>query len=261
MGFVGGPLAACVLRRLGDPAVRHGCDGRAYQSRSKVETLLGPDVWGDIRGKVVIDFGCGAGAEAIEIARHGADRVIGMDIRPSILERAREAAKDAGMATRCFFCARTDEVADLVVSLDAFEHFDDPAEILRVMRRLIKPDGCVRIAFGPTWFHPYGGHLFSVFPWAHLVFTETALIRWRSQFKSDGATRFCEVAGGLNQMTVRRFRRLLRESDFVIERFEAVPIKRLWVLHTSLTAEFLTAIVRCSLRPRGTGERTTPGDE
>jgi SAM-dependent methyltransferase len=226
-----------------------------------VETLLGPDIWEAIRGKVVIDFGCGIGAEAIEMARGGADRVIGMDIRPSVLERAREAAEDADMATRCSFCARTDIVADMVVSLDAFEHFDDPAEIFRVMRRLIKPDGCVRIAFGPTWFHPYGGHLFSVFPWAHLVFTETALIRWRSQFKSDGATRFCEVEGGLNQMTLGRFRRLLRQSDFAIDRFEAVPIRRLRALHTSVTAEFLTAIVRCSLRPRGAGERATLGDE
>lgn len=257
MGFVGGPLAACVLRRVGDPAVRRGCDGRAYQRCSKVETLLGPDVWGAIRGKVVIDFGCGTGAEAIEMARRGAGRVIGMDIRPSALERAREAAEEAGMTSRCSFCGRTDELADVIVSLDAFEHFDDPAEILRVMRRLIKPDGRVRIAFGPTWFHPYGGHLFSVFPWAHLVFTERALIRWRSQFKSDGATRFCEVEGGLNQMTVGRFRRLLRESDFAIESFEPVPITRLRAFHTSLTAEFLTAIVRCGLRPRGTGGKAT----
>jgi hypothetical protein len=58
------------------------------------------------------------------------------------------------------------------------------------MRRMIKPDGCVIAAFGPTWFHPLGGHLFSVFPWAHLIFTERALIRWRSDFKTDGATRF-----------------------------------------------------------------------
>jgi hypothetical protein len=54
-----------------------------------------------------------------------------------------------------------------------------------------------------------GGHLFSVFPWAHLIFSEQALIRWRSDFKSDGATRFSEVAGGLNQMTIRRFERLI----------------------------------------------------
>ncbi len=70
------------------------------------------------------------------------------------------------------------------------------------MASLLKPSGFALVEFGYTWFHPYGGHLFSVFPWAHLIFTEKSLIRWRSDFKTDGATRFQEVAGGLNQMTI-----------------------------------------------------------
>ncbi len=257
MGVVGGTLAAVALRRFGDPDSKHRCDGRAYQGRSKLEILLGPDIWQAVDGKVVVDFGCGTGGEAIEMAQRGARRVIGVDLRPSVLERAREAAQSAGVGSRCAFSVRAEEPADMVVSLDAFEHFENPAEILRVMRGLLKPDGGVWIAFGPTWYHPYGGHLFSVFPWAHLVFTETALIRWRSHFKSDGATRFCEVEGGLNQMTIGRFRRLLQESDFLVESFETVPIKRLRAFHTPLTSEFLTAIVRCRLRPRASGEAVT----
>ncbi len=63
------------------------------------------------------------------------------------------------------------------------------------MDAMLKPGGRLYASFGPTWFHPYGGHLFSVFPHAHLIFTERSLIRWRSDFKSDGATRFHEVAG------------------------------------------------------------------
>src|SRR5256712_13417805 len=93
------------------------------------------------------------------------------------------------------------------------------------MRRLVKDDGRVLVSFGPPWCHPLGGHLFSIFPWAHLIFTERALMRWWSDFKSDGATRFSEVEGGLNQMTVRRARQLL-ERAFAIERFEAAPIPR-----------------------------------
>jgi hypothetical protein len=98
--------------------------------------------------------------------------------------------------------------------------------------------------------HPLGGHLFSVFPWAHLIFTESALIRWRADFKSDGATRFGEVAGGLNQMTVRRFRKLVEHSGFAVERFEAVPIRRARYLANALTRELVTSIVRCELSPR-----------
>ena len=65
--------------------------------------------------------------------------------------------------------------------------------------------GCIFVSFGPTWYHPLGGHLFSVFPWVHILLTEDALIRWRAQFKTDGARKFGEVEDGLNQMTIRRF--------------------------------------------------------
>ena len=74
--------------------------------------------------------------------------------------------------------------------------------------------------------------------------------RWRSDFKSDGATRFNEVAGGLNQMTVRKFVNLVAASDFDIEQFRAVPIARLRRLSNPLTRELFTSTVRCRLVPR-----------
>jgi hypothetical protein len=115
---------------------------------------------------------------------------------------------------------------------------------------LLKDDGRVIAMFGPTWFHPFGGHLFSVFPWSHLIFSEKALIRWRSDFKSDGATRFHEVDGGLNEMSIKRFERIVGGSEFEFESFEAVPIRNLRRFHNRLTREFLTSIVRCRLAPR-----------
>jgi hypothetical protein len=136
------------------------------------------------------------------------------------------------------------------LTLDSFEHFDDPAGVLELMRGMIKPTGCVLVSFGPTWYHPLGGHLFSVFPWAHLIFTERALIRWRSDFKTDGATRFRDVAGGLNKMTIRRFEQIVRDSPFECVSFEAVPIRVLRSLANRVTREFSTALVRCRLLPR-----------
>ena len=115
------------------------------------------------------------------------------------------------------------------------------------MRAYLGPQGRIAIAFGPPWFHPLGGHSFSVFPWAHLIFTEASLIRWRSDFKHDGAQRFADVDGGLNGMTIRRFRRLLDESGFAIESFEAVPIRKLQRLALGATQEFFTAVIRCRL--------------
>jgi len=215
--------------------------------------LLGDRLLEDLKGKCVIDFGCGEGKDSIEIARCGASRVIGIDIWDAMLAAARRNAAAAGVADRCEFCTVATEQVDAIVSLDAFEHFADPAAILGVMRRLLKPGGFIAVSFGPTWYHPYGGHLFSVFPWAHLLFSERALIRWRSDIRADGATRFSEVEGGLNQMTISRFERLVRACGFEADYFEPVPIRKLAPLHNRLTREFSTAIVRCRLRPSAGG--------
>jgi SAM-dependent methyltransferase len=248
-GCVGGELGYRLVRTIaGSPPRRHPCSGDSYRHRSKLEVLLGPDIWSRVAGKTVIDFGCGRGEHIVEIAQRGATRAIGYDIREHVLEAGRRLARDAGVADRCVFTTEPAEKADVVISMDAFEHFSDPAGVLRQMGALLKPGGTILTGFGPVWLHPYGGHSFSIFPWAHLVFSERAFMRWWSEFKSDGATRFTEIDGGLNGMTVGWFQRLVRESGYVVERFEPVPIRRTRPVHNRITREFLTSVVRCRLR-------------
>jgi SAM-dependent methyltransferase len=235
-----------LLKSIAPAEPRGSSEESAYAGKSKLQVLLGDRLMQQIAGRVVIDFGCGEGNESVEMARAGA-RVIGVDIRESALETARAQADRAGVADRCRFCFDPDERADVVVSIDSFEHFADPLGVLRRMYELLRPGGKVLASFGPTWLHPYGGHLFSMFPWAHLLFSERALIRWRSDIRSDGATHFAEVEGGLNQMTIARFERLVRETDFRVVAIEAIPIRKLRHLHGRLTREFTTACVRCEL--------------
>ena len=257
MGIIGGELGYQLLRRISVDGETGYCDGSAYANVSKLETLLGEEIWDKTKDKVVIDFGCGDGEDAVDVAERGARKVIGIDIREHALERASRRATARGVADRCQFVTRTDERADVILSVDAFEHFDDPAAILRIMRSLLKPNGSIFAVFGPTWYHPLGGHLFSVFPWSHLIFTEKSLIRWRSDFKTDGATRFEEAEGGLNKMTIGRFLEIVAASDFILKEFETVPIRRLRYLANRLTREFTTAIVRCELIPRESSNPTT----
>lgn len=250
MGVLGGEFAYRFLRWYAPGGATNGMDGSAYADTSKLRVLLGDQVVSELRGKDVIDFGCGDGAETIELAESGARTVVGVDVQSFRFAAAMQRAAAAGVATRVRFVECADSLADLIVSIDSFEHFSAPDEILRIMASLLQPRGRVLVSFGPTWYHPLGGHLFSVFPWAHLLFTEAALIRWRSDFKTDGATRFGEVAGGLNQMTVGRFESLVAQSPLRIVRFEAVPIRRLKRFATAFTREFTTAIVRCTLERR-----------
>ena len=73
----------------------------AYDGLSKMEVFFGPQIWRDLADKTVIDFGCEAGIEAIDMAQHGVGRVIGLDIREEPLKMARDAAKKAGVDNSC----------------------------------------------------------------------------------------------------------------------------------------------------------------
>ena len=229
-------------------------DETVYKTGSKVVACLGYDFLNGIVGKTVIDFGCGEGQAAVELALGGATRVIGVDIREEVLRAARQRASAAHVDHICYFTKQTNECADVIISLDSFEHFAEPAAVLQIMSALLKRGAGVAASFGPTWYHPLGGHLFSVFPWAHLIFSEKALIIWRSGFKTDGATRFGEVAGGLNQMSIRRFERIVAASPLRFTFLKTVPIRRLRWLHNRFTREFTTVVVRCRLVRRAEAE-------
>jgi len=220
-----------------------------YEGRSKL-FLLGDELTKRLAGKTVADFGCGKGNEAIDMVRRGAKRVIGIDIREHFLDDARRSAEAAGVSDRCMFATTIREPVEIITSIDSFEHFAEPEKILGLMASLLGPAGEVFFSFGPTWYHPLGGHLFSMFPWAHLVMTEKALVRWRGDFRNDGARHFSEVEGGLNQMTIRRFERLVDGSPFQMESLECVPIGKLRPIHNGLTREFTTALVRGRMKKR-----------
>ena len=249
MGFLGGEFGYRLLKRLVKATPGNNLT-TAYDGKSKVEVFFGPEIWKELADKTVLDFGCAAGIESVDMAQHGVSQVIGLDIRETALEKARVLAKKAGVENRCFFTTRCDSKVDVVVSLDAFEHFSDPLAMLSVMRSLIKDDGYVLACFGPTWYHPLGGHGFSIFPWAHLVFTESVQMRWYREDSGIAAYRFGEVAGGLNKLTVSRFIKIVSQSDFTLENFEPVPIRKLRLLANRLTREFTTAVVKCKLIPK-----------
>lgn len=248
MGIIGGRVGYRILRFIAPQTQPSSRDTDQEKSDTKLEQFFGNDFLNLIKDKVVIDFGCGTGNQSVEMAQKGAKKVIGIDIQERLLEHGRQSAKQFGVGERCVFARNTDELADIVISKDAFEHFSNPAEILELMSRSIKPEGYVLAAFGPTWLHPFGGHLFSVFPWSHLIFTESSQIEWRSDFKSDGATRFSEVAGGLNQLTISKFEKIVANSPFRFEWMETVPIKGVALLKTRMLREIGSSIVRCKLK-------------
>lgn len=246
MGIIGGYLGYILLKTIASRKPSNQ-GATSYTPDTNLPYYYGEDFYRIIQGKTVLDFGCGRGYQAVEMAKRGAGKVIGLDIQERMLAIGVDLAKQNSVDDRCIFTTHSIELADVIVSLDAFEHFSDPAAILKAMHKLLKPNGIVLISFGPTWLHPHGGHLFSVFPWAHLIFTEKTLIRWRSDFKSDGATRFSEVEGGLNQLTIKKFEQIVEKSPFRIEWLDTRPIKGISLLKYNLFRELASTFIRCKL--------------
>ena len=137
-----------LLRRLSPGEPTH-MDGSAYANVSKLRTLLGDNLLERIRDRDVVDFGCGRGAEAVEMA--GVARsVFGLDILESSLAIARANAARAGVESKCTFGTQVPRNSvDTIISLDSFEHFGNPGEILNTMYGLLPTGGRVVISFGP----------------------------------------------------------------------------------------------------------------
>lgn len=210
---------------------------------AKLTYYLNPFLSG-LKGLDVLDFGCGDGSESLALAP-SARSVFGLDINSGSIATATERLAATGYENVTFgTLLPPGRTFDAIISLDAFEHFSNPPAILRQMASVLRPGGKILASFGPTWYHPWGGHLFSVFPWAHLLLSERALVRWRNRFRENKAKHMME---GLNGWTIGKFERMARESGLTVEKFECVPIRALRAIHCRLTRELTTSVVQMTL--------------
>jgi len=103
----------------------------------------------DIAGWSVLDMGCGLGGPAVVLAqRCKAGLVTGFDVQPSLVDRARETARELGLADRLSFVLGApgplpfeNSGFDAVFSKDAIIHVADKAAIYREMARVLRPGG------------------------------------------------------------------------------------------------------------------------
>lgn len=102
-------------------------------------------------GMTVVDFGTGPGymLPYLSAVVGPGGRVIGLDIFPDFLEKARQRA--ASLKNVDFIQANAKETklpeksADLVLVLDVYHHLDYPARTLSDLRRALKPGGKLAI--------------------------------------------------------------------------------------------------------------------
>ncbi|WP_341246325.1 magnesium protoporphyrin IX methyltransferase [Nereida ignava] len=114
---------------------------RAGRDRMR-ETML--NTLGDLRGKRILDAGCGAGQMTHELALRGAE-VIAVDISPSLVEIARKRLPDALSHQVTFHAGDMLDPAlgdfDHVVAMDSLIYYD-AADINRSISTLFQRTSC-----------------------------------------------------------------------------------------------------------------------
>jgi SAM-dependent methyltransferase len=233
-----------------------GTDHWSPDNALSVLTSVYPQFIDEIKGKTVLDFGCGTGWQCVAMSRHGAANVVGVDSNAGYLVQARSlAASQAPQAAIEFFEALPADrkgTFDLVISQNSMEHFGDPAGVLALMKSALRPTGRILVTFGPPWFAPYGSHMqfFTPIPWVNLLFSERTVMRVRRRFRDDGAMRYEEVTSGLNRMTVRKFERLVAHSGMQIVSCRYDCIRNLSLLaRLPVLRELFINYITCVLEP------------
>jgi len=100
----------------------------------------------DVAGLRVLEYGCGTGSYAFELAKNGAD-VVGIDISAVGIERAKEKAAERGLSDNTEFLVMDAEELtfpdadfDMVCGSGILHHLDMPVAC-KQLARVLKPSG------------------------------------------------------------------------------------------------------------------------
>jgi ubiquinone/menaquinone biosynthesis C-methylase UbiE len=105
----------------------------------------------------ILTLGCGTGVEVRALRRRtGPDTaIIGLDHSPSLIDAARRLTLEEGLCDNVTYRVADahharygDEEFDIVVLHTLISHVDDPLQVLREARRLVRPGGTVAIFDG-----------------------------------------------------------------------------------------------------------------
>jgi ubiquinone/menaquinone biosynthesis C-methylase UbiE len=93
--------------------------------------------------RTVLDIGCGSGPYAVEAAKRGARRVVGIDLAEGMLDLARRRAAALGVAERCEFvqgafpAEAPQEMFDYAIVMGVMDYVAKPEEFLSVLAQRV----------------------------------------------------------------------------------------------------------------------------
>jgi 2-polyprenyl-3-methyl-5-hydroxy-6-metoxy-1,4-benzoquinol methylase len=104
---------------------------------------------GDVRGKTVLDIGCGSGENLVSLTQRGA-RAIGIDISPELMTLAQQRLDGHGVSATlqvgsAYETGLPDRSVDVVFCIALVHHLQIPM-VRDEMRRILKADGAIIVS-------------------------------------------------------------------------------------------------------------------
>lgn len=178
----------------------------------------------DCENKRILDFGCGAGASAVILARlfPGAS-IVGVDLEPKLIALAKARADFYGMDKLTFYCSPSGTelpenlgTFDVVVLSAVFEHLLPPErkQVLRQIWSCLKPGGILFINQTPYRWFPFEGHTTQLFFINYLPqkIAHTAARRYSKRVRPDESWDNLRRRG-IRGSTPREIIKLLKQID------------------------------------------------
>lgn len=246
--------------------------GQRMAETTHYRELFSPHV--SFEGKTVLDLGCNRGYLLHSFLQHAKFDAIGADLVSYYLRDAQRRYGDIikFVETTPTSIPLPSDSVDVVYTIDTVEHLSSPREIFNEAYRVLKPGGVFLVHYNP-WFNPHGSHLEDIiaFPWPHVFFSMDTLLNVAARLYDSPhyptACYYVDKNGNrkpnpfkdrdswgtyLNYMTIRKFNRLLKQTQFRVRHQEKIgfgghtfKLSRAvrGLAHVPLLDEFFTSVL------------------
>lgn len=181
--------------------------------------------------KDVLDVGSGFGGRPVRYAEYGARSVTGLEISNELSSYARTFARSKRASNVRFVTGLGEKLPfrasefDVITMFDVMEHVVSPEKVLKECWRVLRPNGLLATVFPPYYHLRAGSHLegyATTLPGMNLVFPTRVLKRAAVSFLEEQGIDYSpfvrdaptDKLWNMNGLTVRRFKRLVRRSQF-----------------------------------------------
>lgn len=129
----------------------------AFEAITAMENRFALKIMGDLKGKKILDVGCGLGESAIYFAKWGAD-VTALDLSPKMIELCLANAARFGVVVEGVVAAAEklnvpDQIYDIVFAANILHHVTEKEKFYQNIQQALKPGGLF-VAWDPIKYNP-----------------------------------------------------------------------------------------------------------